>query len=55
MKDLKDCIELISEGKLNPQVVTGSLDDLPQVLEDLHNGKIKSRIALIPKLEQGSE
>lgn len=50
MEDLKQCIALISEGKLHPQVVTGSLDDLPQVLEDLHHGKIKSRIALIPNL-----
>lgn len=49
MTDLKECIALISEGKLHPQVVSGSLDDFPQVLEDLHHGKIKSRIALIPQ------
>lgn len=50
MKDLQECLGLISQGKLHPQVVTGSLDDLPQVLDDLHHGKIKSRIALIPNL-----
>jgi propanol-preferring alcohol dehydrogenase len=50
MSDLRECISLISTGKLQPQVVTGSLDDLPQVLEDLHQGKIKSRIALLSRL-----
>jgi propanol-preferring alcohol dehydrogenase len=48
MEDLKACLSLISEGKLQPQVVKGSLDDFPQILENLHNGKVKSRIALFP-------
>ena len=48
MDDLKQCLTLISEGKLKPQVVTGKLDEFPQVLEDLHAGKVKSRIALRP-------
>jgi propanol-preferring alcohol dehydrogenase len=50
MSELRACIELIAEGELRPQVVTGRLDDLPQVLVDLHEGKIKSRIALLPDL-----
>ncbi|KAF2092697.1 GroES-like protein [Rhizodiscina lignyota] len=48
MEDLKQCLELISKAKLRPQVVNGSLDGFPQVLEDLHAGKVKSRIALVP-------
>ena len=48
MKDLTECLELIAEGVVKPQVVTGSLDDFDKVLQDLHAGKVKSRIALIP-------
>ena len=48
MVDLKESLDLIAEGVVKPQVVTGSLDDFDQVLKDLHAGKIQSRIALIP-------
>lgn len=48
MEDLKQCLRLIADGKLRPQVVIGKLEDLPKVLEDLHAGKVKSRIALVP-------
>jgi propanol-preferring alcohol dehydrogenase len=47
-EDVADCLNLISEGKLKPQVETGNMDDFPSVLERLHEGNIKSRIALIP-------
>lgn len=47
-EDVVDCLSLISKGKLRPQVETGNLNDFPSVLERLHEGKIKSRIALIP-------
>jgi propanol-preferring alcohol dehydrogenase len=47
--DIEACLDLIAKGKLVPQVTTGSLKDFPQLLEDLHEGKIKSRIALIPE------
>lgn len=47
--DIEACLELVDQGVLIPQVVTGSLKDLPSLLEDLHEGKIKSRIALIPE------
>lgn len=48
MQDLKECLELIAQGVVKPQVETGSLDDFDKVLQDLHAGKVKSRIALIP-------
>ena len=48
-EDLVDCLDLIQKGALKPQVETGDFDDFPSVLEKLHAGKIKSRIALIPK------
>jgi len=47
--DLKACLELIANGNLAPRVVTGSLADLPKVLDDLHEGKVKGRIVLIPE------
>lgn len=40
---------LITQGKLNPRVETGALKDFAKVLAELHEGKIKSRIALIPE------
>lgn len=49
MEDLEDALDLVHKGTLNPQVETGDLDDFPKVLERLHHGAIKSRIALIPK------
>jgi alcohol dehydrogenase, propanol-preferring len=48
-EDVEDCLDLIAKGKLQPQVETGDMEDFPSVLESLHEGKVKSRIALIPK------
>ncbi|KAK5086789.1 hypothetical protein LTS08_007202 [Lithohypha guttulata] len=48
MDNLKECLSLIASGKLRPQVVKGDLQDLPRVLEELHAGRVKSRIALVP-------
>jgi propanol-preferring alcohol dehydrogenase len=47
--DIKACLDLIAKGRLSPQVVTGRLEDFPTVLDDLHAGKIKIRIALVPE------
>ena len=49
MEDLEDGLDLVHKGTLKPQVETGDLADFPEVLERLHHGMIKSRIALIPK------
>ncbi|KAK5424743.1 hypothetical protein LTR83_000333 [Exophiala xenobiotica] len=47
--DLEASLDLIAKGVITPQVETGSMKDFPQILDDLHNGKIKSRIALVPE------
>lgn len=46
-RDLKDALDLIQKGVLNPQVADGKLADLPMVLKGLEAGKIKGRIALL--------
>lgn len=48
MEDLKQCLKLIGSGDLKPQVVNGTLADFPQALDDLHHGKVRGRIALVP-------
>jgi propanol-preferring alcohol dehydrogenase len=47
-QDVVEVLALISKGVIRPQVEIGDLKDFPKVLQDLHEGKIKSRIALIP-------
>lgn len=47
--DLRASLDLIAKGVIKPQVETGSLADFDKVLADLHAGKIKSRIALVPE------
>jgi propanol-preferring alcohol dehydrogenase len=42
-------MELISKGVLTPRVETGALKDFAKKLAELHEGKIKSRIALVPE------
>jgi propanol-preferring alcohol dehydrogenase len=46
--DVVEVLDLISKGIIRPQVENGKLEDFPKVLKDLHEGKIKSRMALIP-------
>ncbi|KIW41357.1 uncharacterized protein PV06_06924 [Exophiala oligosperma] len=45
---LQEVLDLIAQGAIKPQVITRPLSELAQVLDDLHAGKIKSRVALIP-------
>ncbi|KAK5064446.1 hypothetical protein LTR84_000279 [Exophiala bonariae] len=47
--DLRASLDLVAKGIIKPQVETGRLEDFPKVLADLHAGKIKSRIALVPE------
>ncbi len=47
-QDVLEVLDLIAKKEIRPQVETGSLKDFPKVLQDLHDGKIRSRIALIP-------
>ena len=46
--DIEAGLDLIAKGKLSPRVETASLKEFPRVLQDLHEGKVKSRMALIP-------
>jgi propanol-preferring alcohol dehydrogenase len=47
-QDVVEVLDLIAKKALRPQVETGDLKDFPRVLQDLHDGKIRSRIALVP-------
>lgn len=47
-EDAVEVLDLIAKKAIRPQVETGDLKDFPKVLQDLHDGKIKSRKALIP-------
>jgi alcohol dehydrogenase, propanol-preferring len=48
-EELRASLDLIARGVITPQVDTAPLSDLAKVLHDLHDGKIKSRIALVPE------
>lgn len=47
-QDVVEVLDLIAKKAVRPQVEIGDLKDFPKVLQDLHEGKIKSRMALIP-------
>lgn len=47
--DVRASLDLVAKGVIRPQVETGNLAEFPKVLADLHAGKIKSRIALVPE------
>ncbi|KAJ9637561.1 hypothetical protein H2204_004710 [Knufia peltigerae] len=47
--DIAACLDLCAQGVLVPQIQEGSLKDFPQILEDLHHGKIKSRMVMRPE------
>lgn len=46
--DLEAVYELIASGKVKPEVETGAMKDVNHWLEELHAGRVKSRIALLP-------
>lgn len=46
-KKLAEVLDAILAGKITPFVETRPLDECLQAMEDLHHGKVKSRIALI--------
>lgn len=45
--DLKEVLQLIASGQVRPQVETARLEELPEILTRLGEGKIRSRIALL--------
>lgn len=48
-EETKASLDLIARGVLTPQVEMDSMANFPRVLQGLHEGKIKSRIALVPE------
>lgn len=48
IRDLKEVLDLISKGAVQPQVETAGLKDFPVVLKDLCDGNVKARVALLP-------
>jgi propanol-preferring alcohol dehydrogenase len=47
VEDLKEVLSLISKGVIRPQVKKGKLEDFPNVLQDLVDGKVDCRVALM--------
>lgn len=47
--DIEECLRLIAKGIIAPQVTEASMEHFPTVLHDLHAGKIKGRVALVPE------
>ncbi|KAK4610612.1 Alcohol dehydrogenase [Fulvia fulva] len=48
IKGLRECLELVGKGVLKPVVETGSIRDLPRVLKDLDEGRVRNRMVLLP-------
>jgi len=44
----RECLDLMGMGVLTPEVQTGSIEDLPDVLRRLNEGGIKGRMVLVP-------
>ncbi|KAK5117603.1 hypothetical protein LTR62_005025 [Meristemomyces frigidus] len=47
-KALVECLDLMAKGVIQPKVETDSVQNLPKVLKDLDEGRIKSRMVLLP-------
>lgn len=47
IRDLKEALDLIAQGVLDPVVADGKLEDFPQVMKELEAGRVKGRIALL--------
>ncbi|CAL1694507.1 unnamed protein product [Somion occarium] len=46
--ELAEVLEAIAQGKIKPQLETRPFEDCFKVLEELRDGKLKSRVVLIP-------
>lgn len=47
--ELREVLQAIAEGKLNPKVETRPMSQCVQVLEDMKHGRLTGRVALIPE------
>ncbi|KAI6825882.1 hypothetical protein KC340_g12263 [Hortaea werneckii] len=48
LESFAEVMELMGQGVLKPKLETGSIEDLPQVLRDLDEGKVRTRMVLLP-------
>lgn len=50
--ELKEVLRYIAEGKIRPQVDTAKLVDVNHWIEELKNGRVRSRMALMPQVAE---
>lgn len=48
-KDLEECLHAIGEGQVVPEVETRAMSDCVQALKELAAGKVRARVALLPR------
>jgi alcohol dehydrogenase, propanol-preferring len=53
--ELKQLLRYIADGKIKPQVDTGKLEDVNHWLEELKNGRVRSRMALMPEVAEARQ
>jgi propanol-preferring alcohol dehydrogenase len=54
-QDYRECLELMGKGILTPEVQTGSVEDLEDVLRRLEGGEIRGRMVLLPSWRRVGE
>jgi D-arabinose 1-dehydrogenase-like Zn-dependent alcohol dehydrogenase len=47
--ELREVLRSIADGRIKPQVEAGTLGDVSHWIDELRQGRVKSRIALLPK------
>jgi propanol-preferring alcohol dehydrogenase len=53
--ELKEVLRYIADGEITPQVDTGKLEDVNHWIEELKHGRVKSRMALMPKVMESRQ
>lgn len=48
-EDIVAGMDMIAAGDLKPQVETARMKEFEKVLTDLHEGRVKSRMVLVPE------
>jgi alcohol dehydrogenase, propanol-preferring len=47
-QSLRECLDLVAKGAIKPSIETGTIEDAAKVIKDLDEGKVKSRMVLLP-------
>jgi propanol-preferring alcohol dehydrogenase len=55
VQSYRECLDLMGEGILRPEVQTGSVEELPEVLKRLDGGEIQGRMVLMPNWRKVGE